>query len=263
MNDTHVEATAAARRARCARPGSMAVGSSAWAITRSGAIPRSRARFGRAVSKKARRHAGEPHLQIRFQRRPLHLSVERQVRLPVALAVGCRSAEVCGADEADAAWLDEAKANGIKKTFITFHYPVFGRSGLGPIPAPNNPHKLIASYAKDMEMIVFNGHVHTTEIFEVDGVKYLMLAWRGGTGPDPSWTDEHQSARRLSARTSIGRVSRPKRSTTTRSSMSNRARRQGSPSIASGPGRPNHSQARAYSPRRTVRRDQRPWPQPL
>ena len=32
-------------------------------------------------------------------------------------------------------WLDEAKAKGIKKTFIIFHYPVFARSGLGPIPA--------------------------------------------------------------------------------------------------------------------------------
>jgi hypothetical protein len=42
-------------------------------------------------------------------------------------------------------WLDEAKANGIKKAFITFHYPVFCRAGLGPIPEPDNPHKIIAS----------------------------------------------------------------------------------------------------------------------
>ena len=81
-------------------------------------------------------------------------------------------------------WLDEAKAKGIKKTFITFHYPVFARSGLGPIPAPDNPHKVIASYAKDMEIVVFNGHVHTTEIYDVDGVKYLMLGG-GGAEQDP------------------------------------------------------------------------------
>ena len=81
-------------------------------------------------------------------------------------------------------WLDEAKAAGIRKTFITFHYPVFARSGLGPIPAPDNPHKVIASYAKDMEVIVFNGHVHTTEMFDVDGVKYLMLGG-GGAEQDP------------------------------------------------------------------------------
>ena len=81
-------------------------------------------------------------------------------------------------------WMDEAKAKGIKKVFLTFHYPVFARSGLGAIPAPDNPHKLIATYAKDMEVVVFNGHVHTTEIFEVDGVKYLMLGG-GGAEQDP------------------------------------------------------------------------------
>jgi predicted phosphohydrolase len=81
-------------------------------------------------------------------------------------------------------WMDEAKANGIRKAFIVFHYPVFARSGLGPIPAPDNPHKVIASYAKDIEVVVLNGHVHTTEIYDVDGVKYLMLGG-GGAEQDP------------------------------------------------------------------------------
>ena len=31
-------------------------------------------------------------------------------------------------------WLDDAKAKGMKKAFITFHYPVFCRAGLGPDP---------------------------------------------------------------------------------------------------------------------------------
>jgi hypothetical protein len=81
-------------------------------------------------------------------------------------------------------WLDEAKAKGIRKVFITFHFPVFARSGFGAIPEPDNPHKLIASYAKNMEIIVFNGHIHTTELFEVDGVKYLLLGG-GGAEQDP------------------------------------------------------------------------------
>jgi predicted phosphohydrolase len=81
-------------------------------------------------------------------------------------------------------WLDEAKSQGIKKAFIIFHYPVFARSGLGPIPAATNPHKVIASYANDMELVVFNGHVHTTEMYDVDGVKYLMLGG-GGAEQDP------------------------------------------------------------------------------
>jgi predicted phosphohydrolase len=81
-------------------------------------------------------------------------------------------------------WLAEAKSSDVRKTFITFHYPVFARSGLGPIPAPDNPHKVIASYAKDMEVVVFNGHVHTTEIYEVGGVRYLLLGG-GGAEQDP------------------------------------------------------------------------------
>ena len=81
-------------------------------------------------------------------------------------------------------WMDEAKAAGIRKAFIVFHYPTFARSGLGAIPAPDNPHKVIAAYAKDMEVIVFNGHVHTTELFDVDNVKYLMLGG-GGAEQDP------------------------------------------------------------------------------
>jgi predicted phosphohydrolase len=98
-------------------------------------------------------------------------------------------------------WLDEAKAAGIRKAFVAFHYPVFSRAGMGPIPEPDNPHKILASYAKDLDMVVFNGHVHTTELFEVDGVKYLVLGGRRRrAGPHSSWPDEHQGACGLSAR---------------------------------------------------------------
>ena len=81
-------------------------------------------------------------------------------------------------------WLDQAKAAGTRKVFIAFHAPAFCRSGMGPIPEPQNPHKVIASYAKDLEIVVFNGHVHTTELYEVDGVKYLLLGG-GGAEQDP------------------------------------------------------------------------------
>jgi hypothetical protein len=82
------------------------------------------------------------------------------------------------------AWLDEAKAAGIKNVFISFHAPVFCRSGMGPIPEAQNPHKLLASYAKDLDIVVFTGHVHTTEAYNVDGVKYLVLGG-GGAEQDP------------------------------------------------------------------------------
>ena len=81
-------------------------------------------------------------------------------------------------------WLDEAKAAGTKKVFISFHAPAFCRSGMGAIPDDQNPHKTIARYAKDLDIVVFNGHVHTTEVYEVDGVKYLVLGG-GGAEQDP------------------------------------------------------------------------------
>jgi hypothetical protein len=83
------------------------------------------------------------------------------------------------------AWLDEAKANGTKKVFISFHAPAYCRAGFGPIPEDQNPHKTIAAYAKDLDIVVFNGHVHTTEAFDVDGVKYLVLGG-GGAEQDPT-----------------------------------------------------------------------------
>ncbi len=81
-------------------------------------------------------------------------------------------------------WLDDAKAKGTKKVFIAFHSPAFARSGMGAIPEVQNPHKTIAAYAKDLDIVVFNGHVHTTELYEVDGVKYLLLGG-GGAEQDP------------------------------------------------------------------------------
>ena len=81
-------------------------------------------------------------------------------------------------------WLDEAKAAGTRKVFVAFHAPAFCRSGMGPIPEAQNPHKILASYAKELEIVVFNGHVHTTELYEVDGVKYLLLGG-GGAEQDP------------------------------------------------------------------------------
>jgi hypothetical protein len=81
-------------------------------------------------------------------------------------------------------WLDEAKAAGTRKVFVAFHAPAFCRSGMGAVPESQNPHKVLASYAKDLDIAVFNGHVHTTELYEVEGVKYLLLGG-GGAEQDP------------------------------------------------------------------------------
>jgi hypothetical protein len=81
-------------------------------------------------------------------------------------------------------WLDEAKAAGTRKVFVAFHAPAFCRSGMGAVPESQNPHKVLASYAKDLDIAVFNGHVHTTELYDVDSVKYLLLGG-GGAEQDP------------------------------------------------------------------------------
>jgi hypothetical protein len=81
-------------------------------------------------------------------------------------------------------WLGEARTQGLHKVFVTFHNAVFSRSGMGGIPKPQDPHKLLASYAKDLDIVVLNGHVHTTELYEVDGVKYMVLG-AGGAEQDP------------------------------------------------------------------------------
>ena len=82
------------------------------------------------------------------------------------------------------AWLDEAKAAGMRKVFVSFHAPTFCRAGLGAIAESQNPHKVLASYAKDLDIVVFNGHVHTTELFDVDGIRYFVLGG-GGAEQDP------------------------------------------------------------------------------
>ncbi len=81
-------------------------------------------------------------------------------------------------------WLEEAKASGKRRVFVSFHAPAFARSGMGAIPEKQNPHSVLAAYAKDLDIVAFNGHVHTTELYDVDGVKYFLLGG-GGAEQDP------------------------------------------------------------------------------
>ena len=66
--------------------------------------------------------------------------------------------------------------------------PSTTRPSAAPAWAPSRklriPTRFLPSYAKDLDIVVFNGHVHTTELYEVDGVKYLLLGG-GGAEQDP------------------------------------------------------------------------------
>lgn len=77
-------------------------------------------------------------------------------------------------------WLDDAVKKGQDHFFLTFHYPVFCRSGFGPLPPKQNPHDLLKSYAGKIDITVFTGHVHATEAYRVDGVRYFIAGGGGG-----------------------------------------------------------------------------------
>ncbi len=78
-------------------------------------------------------------------------------------------------------WLQQAKTEKARQVFIVYHKPSFCITGHGPLPEKWNPHRIIAPFAKDLSITVFNGHVHTTELYRVDGVRYMVLG--GGGAP--------------------------------------------------------------------------------
>ncbi len=77
-------------------------------------------------------------------------------------------------------WLQEAKEEGTDQVFITFHNPAFCISGIGPLPLEENPHPYIKPFASEQKITVFNRHVHTTEVYQVEGIRYLVLGAGGG-----------------------------------------------------------------------------------
>ena len=92
-------------------------------------------------------------------------------------------------------WLDEAKAAGTRKVFISFHAPAFCRSGMGPIPEAQNPHKILGVLREGL------GHRRLQRARAHDralrrGRREISAAgrWRRRTRPYPPGTHEHQSA---------------------------------------------------------------------
>lgn len=79
------------------------------------------------------------------------------------------------------AWLQKAKEEKARQVFIVYHKPSFCITGHGPLPEQWNPRRFIDPFAQDLSITVFNGHVHTTELYRVNGVRYLVLG--GGGAP--------------------------------------------------------------------------------
>ena len=81
-------------------------------------------------------------------------------------------------------WMNEAKSQGHREGLHHLPLPGICTVRLGPHPRPGQSAQGDRGLREDMEVVVFNGHVHTTEMFDVDGVKYLMLGG-GGAEQDP------------------------------------------------------------------------------
>jgi hypothetical protein len=75
--------------------------------------------------------------------------------------------------------LNAAKNTGADHVFIVYHKPSFVKVGHNPLPMDQNPHTVIKEFAKDLNIVVFNSHTHTTEHYLVDGVNYLVLGAGG------------------------------------------------------------------------------------
>jgi hypothetical protein len=85
-------------------------------------------------------------------------------------------------------WLQKAKEEKARQVFIVYHKPSYCITGHGPLLDKWNPKRIIEPFAKELSITVFNGHVHTTEIYRVNGVRYLVLGGGGAPQryePDP------------------------------------------------------------------------------
>lgn len=77
-------------------------------------------------------------------------------------------------------WLEKAIAEGKDHAFVSLHYPLFSRSGFGPLPEEHNPRSVLESYADKIDITVFAGHVHATEAYSIEGVRYFVVGGGGG-----------------------------------------------------------------------------------
>jgi len=81
--------------------------------------------------------------------------------------------------------LDAAKTNSkIKHVFVTYHDPSFSIFGSCSLKDNCNPHFLLQKYSDDFNIVVLNGHSHTTQQYYVDKINYVIL----GDGGAPKTT---------------------------------------------------------------------------
>jgi hypothetical protein len=84
------------------------------------------------------------------------------------------------------AWLDQAIQQGYRQAFVFMAQPPFCLAGPG-LPKSHNPHGTLKRFSDRLGITVISGGVATTEAYEKDGIRYLVLG--GGGGPQKLTTD--------------------------------------------------------------------------
>jgi hypothetical protein len=77
--------------------------------------------------------------------------------------------------------LSKARKHKANHVFVIYHKPSFVQVGHDPLPADQNPHSYLKPFARDLNIVVFNSHVHTSEHYQVDGINYFVMG--GGGAP--------------------------------------------------------------------------------
>jgi len=77
--------------------------------------------------------------------------------------------------------LTEAASKKLNHVFVVYHKPSYVQVGHDPLPRKQSPHDRMVKFSKDLNIVVFNSHTHTTEQYVVDGIRYLVLG--GGGAP--------------------------------------------------------------------------------
>ncbi|MDL2123647.1 MAG: hypothetical protein LWX51_11315 [Deltaproteobacteria bacterium] len=75
------------------------------------------------------------------------------------------------------------KTRGLKNVFIQYHKPSFSQSVQPPLDDDNDPLTVLTSFKKshpNVNIYVFNGHNHTTEMYKTREEILLMVTGVGG-----------------------------------------------------------------------------------
>ncbi len=91
--------------------------------------------------------------------------------------------------------LNNARRHKADHVFVVYHKPSFVKVGHDPLPPDQNPHSYLKPFTKDLNIVVFNSHVHTTEHYQVDGINYFVMGGGGASqvfnlANDPSTEEE-------------------------------------------------------------------------